>query len=58
MKKLGVNTIRVYYADATQNHDECMQAFEDAGIYVLLGLESPFSGINRVGRDSLKDVLC
>jgi len=32
---LGVNTIRVYSADASQNHDTCMKAFSGAGIYVM-----------------------
>ncbi|KAJ5106630.1 hypothetical protein N7456_003305 [Penicillium angulare] len=35
LKKLGANTITVYYMDPSKNHDDCMQSFEDNGIYVL-----------------------
>lgn len=49
MQKLGVNTIRVYNIDPKQNHDECMSIFNAAGIYLMLDVNSPFSGesINR-----------
>ncbi|KAF8861213.1 hypothetical protein BDZ45DRAFT_281859 [Acephala macrosclerotiorum] len=47
MQKLGVNTIRVYYVDTTANHDGCMSAFENAGIYVLVALDSAYSAISR-----------
>ena len=40
MKTLGANAIRVYHVDAAENHDGCMSAFEDAGIYVFLDLDS------------------
>lgn len=52
MQKLGVNTISVYYIDTAKNHDGCMLAFENAGIYVLVNLASVYSAINRV-RQSL-----
>lgn len=54
MQKLGVNTIRVYYVDTTANHDGCMSAFANAGIYVLVALDSAYSAINRVCRDSFE----
>ncbi|KAE8443658.1 hypothetical protein EG329_001516 [Mollisiaceae sp. DMI_Dod_QoI] len=47
MQTLGVNTIRVYFIDTSANHDGCMSAFEDAGIYVLVALDSTWSVINR-----------
>lgn len=40
MKELGVNTIRTYHVDPKGNHKACMQAFADAGIYVLLDLDT------------------
>ncbi|CAM0138282.1 1 3-beta-glucanosyltransferase gel4 [Umbelopsis sp. WA50703] len=47
MKPLGVNLIRVYQVDPKQNHDECMKAFYDAGIYLLLDIATPKISINR-----------
>ncbi|KAK5997883.1 Protein EPD1 [Cladobotryum mycophilum] len=40
MKELGTNTIRVYHVDASADHDGCMTAFNDAGIYVLADLDT------------------
>ncbi|KIW02546.1 uncharacterized protein PV09_06002 [Verruconis gallopava] len=40
MKELGANTIRVYHVDPNGDHDGCMSAFEDAGIYVFLDLDT------------------
>ncbi|KAH7388964.1 Glucanosyltransferase-domain-containing protein [Cadophora sp. MPI-SDFR-AT-0126] len=47
MKSLGANTIRVYTVDSTSNHTSCMSVFEDAGIYVLIGLGDPTNSFNR-----------
>ncbi|KAM3418254.1 1,3-beta-glucanosyltransferase [Cercospora zeina] len=46
-KKLGINTIRVYTVDNTANHDDCMSALADAGIYLALDVNSPKYSINR-----------
>jgi hypothetical protein len=46
-KKLGVNVIRVYSTDNSKDHDECMNALADAGIYVVLDANSPLYSINR-----------
>ncbi|KAH8159313.1 hypothetical protein CIB48_g8933 [Xylaria polymorpha] len=40
MKKLGVNTIRVYHVDPEANHDGCMEVFADAGIYAMIDMDT------------------
>jgi len=44
LQDLGVNTIRVYSVDSTLNHDDCMKAFSDAGIYTIIDLSLPLNG--------------
>lgn len=46
-KDLGLNTVRVYSVDNSQNHDECMKALADAGIYLVLDVNTPLYAINR-----------
>jgi 1,3-beta-glucanosyltransferase GAS5 len=46
-KKLGVNTVRVYITDNSANHDTCMNALADAGIYVIIDANNPLYSINR-----------
>ncbi|KAF7511827.1 beta-glucanosyltransferase [Endocarpon pusillum] len=46
-KKLGLNTIRVYTVDNTANHDECMTELANAGIYLVLDVNTPKYSINR-----------
>lgn len=46
-KELGVNTIRVYAVDNTLDHDECMKALSDAGIYLVLDVNNSKYSINR-----------
>jgi hypothetical protein len=40
MKTIGTNSIRVYHVDPKANHDGCMKAFADAGIYIWLDLDT------------------
>ncbi|RFU79430.1 glycolipid anchored surface gas1 [Trichoderma arundinaceum] len=40
MSELGTNTIRVYHVDPDADHDGCMKAFDDAGIYLLIDLDT------------------
>jgi hypothetical protein len=46
-KKLGVNVIRVYSTDNSLDHDDCMNALSDAGIYAMLDANNPRYSINR-----------
>ncbi|KAK2737381.1 beta-glucanosyltransferase [Myotisia sp. PD_48] len=46
-EELGVNTIRVYHVDNSKNHDECMKLLADAGIYLVLDVNTPEYSINR-----------
>lgn len=46
-KELGLNTIRVYTVDNSLNHSTCMQALDDAGIYLILDVNTPEASISR-----------
>ncbi|KAG9680707.1 beta-glucanosyltransferase, partial [Aureobasidium melanogenum] len=46
-KQLGINTIRVYTVDNSVNHDTCMNALAEAGIYVALDVNTPLYSIRR-----------
>lgn len=46
-KDLGVNTIRIYTVDNTADHDACMGMLADAGIYLVLDVNSPLYSLNR-----------
>ncbi|CAI4217280.1 unnamed protein product [Parascedosporium putredinis] len=40
MSELGVNCIRVYHVDPKADHDGCMNAFDEAGIYVTVDMDT------------------
>ena len=46
-QQLGINTVRIYTVDNTANHDACMSALADAGIYLVLDVNTPFYSLNR-----------
>ncbi|KAM3066798.1 1,3-beta-glucanosyltransferase [Clarireedia jacksonii] len=46
-KQLGINTVRIYSVDNSANHDACMQALADAGIYLVLDVNTPLYSLNR-----------
>ncbi|KAL7268495.1 1,3-beta-glucanosyltransferase [Rhizina undulata] len=47
MKDLGINTIRVYTVDNSKNHKDCMDLLSEAGIYLILDVNTPKLSINR-----------
>ena len=49
MKTLGANTIRVYHVDPTADHQDCMDTFANAGIYLFVDLDTFDTQIEGVG---------
>lgn len=47
LQQLNTNTLRVYAVDTDKDHDECMNTFADAGIYIIADLSEPSKSINR-----------
>jgi hypothetical protein len=41
IQSLGANVVRVYNLHPDLNHDECVSVFEQAGIYLMLDVNSP-----------------
>ncbi|OLL25742.1 1,3-beta-glucanosyltransferase gas4, partial [Neolecta irregularis DAH-3] len=46
-KSLGINTIRVYSILNNGDHSHCMNLLADAGIYLILDVNTPLISINR-----------
>lgn len=44
---LGINAIRVYTVDNSADHSKCMNMLQNAGIYVILDVNTPKNSINR-----------
>jgi hypothetical protein len=47
-KDLGINVIRVYMVDNSKDHDECMALLADAGIYLVVDVNTPEYSLNRL----------
>ncbi|KAI9164144.1 1,3-beta-glucanosyltransferase gel2 [Paramyrothecium foliicola] len=49
IQSLGANVVRVYNLHSDLNHDECVTVFNNAGIYLMLDVNSPLvnSHINK-----------
>lgn len=47
LQELGTNTIRVYAIDPKADHQVCMTALADAGIYVIADLSVPGESVER-----------
>ena len=45
LQRLGVNAVRVYSVDSAGNHDTCMNALSQAGIYTMCVLRRPVHSI-------------
>ena len=48
MVQLGTNAIRVYHVDPSGSHSGCMSAFAEAGIYLLVDLDTFNTAIDPV----------
>jgi len=44
LQAASINAIRVYSVDSSKNHDACMTAFNNVGIYVMIDLGLPVNG--------------
>jgi len=57
LKQLGINTLRVYSVNASENHDDCMSALSAAGIYTVCASVSPIFNFNNIAlTDSHKNL--
>merc|ERR1711881_380276 len=52
-ERLGINTIRIYTIDNSQNHDEAMRMLDEAGIYLALDVNTPYVALNRESPEAL-----
>ncbi|GLB36499.1 putative splits internally a 1,3-beta-glucan molecule and transfers the newly generated reducing end (the donor) to the non- reducing end of another 1,3-beta-glucan molecule (the acceptor) forming a 1,3-beta linkage, resulting in the elongation of 1,3-beta-glucan chains in the cell wall [Lyophyllum shimeji] len=58
LQQLGVNAIRVYSVNSSLNHDGCMTAFSNAGIYTIIDLALPLNGsIDRLSPSWSSNIL-
>lgn len=58
MATLGANAIRVYHVDPDGDHAGCMSAFADAGIYLLVDLDTFTTAIQPVSSPTAQCEAC
>lgn len=59
MKELGANAIRVYHVDPKGDHEGCMTAFADAGIYLFVDLDdfpTQIEGVCALGHGDTRHI--
>lgn len=52
-KELGINTIRIYTVDNSEDHAEAMRMLDEAGIYLALDASTPKYSLNRESQETL-----
>lgn len=52
-RELGINTIRIYTVDNSQDHEEAMRMLDEAGIYLALDASTPKYSLNRESQETL-----
>lgn len=59
METLGANAIRVYHVDPEGDHTGCMTAFANAGIYLLVDLDTFETDIDPVSTSNSRlKIIC
>lgn len=52
-EELGINTIRIYTVDNSEDHTEAMRMLDKAGIYLALDASTPKYSLNRESAETL-----
>jgi len=58
MQDLGANAIRVYHVDPNGDHQGCMKAFADVGVYLFVDLDDFHTDIDPVSCSLQRSLRC